>query len=112
MVTILILITCIYLAVNTSNPCGTNPCQNSGVCAQWSTGGGNYGYNCTCPAGWEGQHCETSKSIFFSNLFFFQICPTGAGGAGLEEITNKVISVKYLKQSVDALFCFYVLFLN
>ncbi len=39
------------------NECTSNPCQNGAVCKE-----GVNKYTCTCAAGYEGVHCENSKS--------------------------------------------------
>ncbi len=42
--------------------CISNPCQNGGQCNDLISG-----YNCTCPAGFNGTHCQTDTDECRSN---------------------------------------------
>ncbi|VDN11236.1 unnamed protein product [Dibothriocephalus latus] len=39
------------------NPCGSNPCQNGGVCTPLGAD-----FRCSCPPGWKGKVCNTPLS--------------------------------------------------
>ena len=41
------------------NPCTPNYCYNGGLCKPDEDGNAK----CECPAGFEGEHCETSKCL-------------------------------------------------
>ena len=51
------------LIIGISDPCSSNPCQNSGTCISYGTG-----YICLCGQGYSGINCQNSKIILFQSL--------------------------------------------
>ena len=51
---------CLY--ITEVNDCSSHPCQNGGSCCDKGDR-----YECKCPDGYSGTHCETGKIIFVSN---------------------------------------------
>ena len=39
------------------DPCSPNPCNGTQQCNVTESGG----YNCTCPPGYKGEHCDVGK---------------------------------------------------
>ena len=58
---------CYYQLLYTGRPadiCEHEPCVNGGICSR-----SEEGFKCTCPLGYEGLNCETSKCISVILLF-------------------------------------------
>ena len=55
----------VSLSFTVEEPCNSNPCDNDGTCIPFLNS-----YMCSCPIGWTGIHCQTSKAKIIScNLF-------------------------------------------
>ena len=44
--------------VSDTETCASNPCQNGGSCVD-----GIGSYSCSCPTGYEGDHCQIGKTF-------------------------------------------------
>ncbi|XP_046582680.1 sushi, nidogen and EGF-like domain-containing protein 1 isoform X2 [Haliotis rubra] len=65
------LLTAGYLHCQTSDPCESRPCENSGVCG----GHGTTNYTCTCIDGYFGKNCEKSVcTTLYRALNNFNLC--------------------------------------
>ena len=63
------------------DPCGSNPCQNSGTCTEDSSAAN--GYVCTCPVGFSGDNCETAVTDCSGNPCVNGAAPQPRRHAGL-----------------------------
>ena len=58
----LLFLTHILLCFTDINECSSNPCRNGGTCRD-----GVNSYTCNCVTGYNGVHCQTSKSATNEN---------------------------------------------
>jgi hypothetical protein len=53
----------IYLLFAEIDECSSNPCQHEGTCTDYVNA-----FQCSCKAGYKGNVCQTSKSIFLTHI--------------------------------------------
>jgi len=76
-------VSCNTITTNSNtNPCASNPCYNSGSCANTFVNG-FYSFQCTCPAGWYGPQCRGLLS-----------CSCQNGGSCFSQTTNNVVNYR------------------